>query len=86
MDLELIIAVSALIISLGSAFVSFLSWRAQLSISKNTTFFTQKASAELFLSRNPKLLKLHNIKMKEIEEMLALPRGADLPDAVFQRC
>lgn len=62
MELESILALLAVLISVVSAYLSRRALDAQISISKNTAFFTQKAAAEEYLAQHPELLELHGIE------------------------
>ena len=62
MGFESILALLAVLISVVSAYLSRRALDAQISISKNTAFFTQKAAAEEYLAQHPELLELHGIE------------------------
>jgi len=61
-DIQSILAALAVLISVLSAYLSRRALDAQISISKNTSFFTQKAATETYLAQHPELLKLHGIE------------------------
>ena len=68
-DLETILASLAVVISVVSAYLSRRALDAQISISKNTAFFTQKAAAEEYLALHPELLELHGIEPRMLDAL-----------------
>jgi hypothetical protein len=68
-ELDSILASLAVLISVLSAYLSRRALDAQISISKNTAFFTQKAAAEEYLALHPELLELHGIEPQMLNEL-----------------
>jgi len=69
MGFDSILASMAVLISVLSAFLARQALDAQLTISKNTAFFTQKAAAEGYLAQHPELLELHGIEPRLLDDL-----------------
>ncbi|MBS1175271.1 MAG: hypothetical protein H6R05_1402 [Burkholderiaceae bacterium] len=85
------IAVASFVISLVAVLFSYFSLRTQVSISKNTAFFTQKMTTESLILKHEELLQLHGVdegKLKKYgvssEELIYLIQSFSAAELYYQ--